>query len=475
MQSWSLPLLAVMLAVGPSAFAAQTPWLPEIPQLNITEFPPETQEQVQQAYAAAREHPKDAGAVGKLGMLLDLYNRSDAASLCYQRAHELDPRSFKWLYYWGSLLLKNRKKHEAVPILTSALQLRPDYLAAQLKLAESLLESGRSEEAGKIYEAILKAYPDSAEAHYGLGRVYASRGNLTEAAKLYSQACELFPAYGPAHYVLAMTYRKLGEVDKAQTELSLYEKDKNVVPPVDDPLRDRLRALDMGATSLLQRGVALEQVGRFQDAIAATEKAAQLDPKLVLAHANLIVLYGRMGNVPKAEEHYRAVLALNPDQFPKAHYDYGVLLMQNGRDQEAEEAFRRAIHANPSYAGAHNNLGVLLHRQGKIPEAAEEFRKALEGNPNSRQAHFNLGRILVNQGNYKEGIKQLSQTLTPVDESTPAYLYALGAAYGRAGDRQKALRYLHEAQQQASARGQSKLLADIEEDLRTLEGSEDSR
>jgi tetratricopeptide (TPR) repeat protein len=362
-----------------------------------------------------------------------------------------------------------------VPILTSGLQLRPDYLPAQLKLAESLLESGRSEEAGKIYEAILKGYPDSAEAHYGLGRVYASRGNLAEAAKLYSQACELFPAYGSAHYALAMTYRKLGEADKVQAQLGLYERGKNIVPPIDDALRDRLRALDMSATSLLQRGVALEQVGRFQDALAATEKAAQLDPKLVLAHINLIILYGRMGNVPKAEEHYRAVLALNPDQFPKAHYDYGVLLMQHGRDQEAEEAFRRAIHANPSYAEAHNNLGVLLQRQGKIPEAAEEFRKALEGNPNNRQAHFNLGRILVNQGNYTEGIEQLSQTVMPVDESTPAYLYALGAAYGRAGDRQNALRYLHEAQQQASARGQSKLLADIEEDLRTLEGSEDSR
>ena len=475
MQTWSSPLLAVMLALGSSAFTAQTPRLPEIPQLNITEFPPETQEQVQQAYAAAREHPKDAGAVGKLGMLLDLYNRSDAALLCYQRAHELNPRSFKWLYYWGSLLLKDRKRHEAVPILTSGLQLRPDYLPAQLKLAESLLESGRSEEAGKIYETILKRYSDSAEAHYGLGRVYASRGNLAEAAKLYSQACELFPAYGSAHYALAMTYRKLGEADKAQAQLGLYERGKNIVPPIDDALRDQLRALDMSATSYLERGVALEQVGRFTDAIAATERATQLDPKLVLAHINLIILYGRMGNVPKAEEHYRAVLALNPDQFPKAHYDYGVLLMQHGRDQEAEEAFRRAIHANPSYAEAHNNLGVLLQRKGKISEALEEFKKALESRPDYRQAHFNLGRILVNQGNYQGGIEEFEKTLFPADEKTPSYLYALGATYGRAGDRQKALRYLHEAQQQASARGQSKLLAVIEEDLRTLEGSEDLR
>ena len=149
--------------------------------------------------------------------------------------------------------------------------------------------------------------------------------------------------------------------------------------------------------------------------------------------------------------------------------------MRHGRDQEAEEALRRAIHANPSYAEAHNNLGVLLQRKGKISEALEEFKKAVESRPDYRQAHFNLGRILVNQGNYQEGIEQLSKTLTPVDESTPAYLYALGAACGRAGDRQNALRYLHQARKQASARGQAKLLTDIEEDLRTLEGSGDTR
>ena len=356
-----------------------------------------------------------------------------------------------------------------MPILTSGLQLRPDYLPAQFKLAESLLESGRSEEAGKIYEAILKAYPGSAEAHYGLGRLYASRGNLTEAAKLYSQACELFPTYGPGHYALAMTYRKLGEADKAQAELSLYEKDKNIVPPVDDPLRDQLRALDMSATSLLQRGAALEQVGRVEDAIAATEEAARLDPKLVLAHINLIILYGRMGNVQKAEEHCRAVLALNPEQFPKAHYDYGVLLMQHGRDREAVEVFRRSIHADPAYAEAHNNLGVLLQRHGKISEALEEFKKAVESRPDYRQARFNLGRILVNQGNYQGGIEEFEKILSPADEKTPSYLYALGATYGRAGDRQKAFRYLQHAREEALARGQASLVSSIDQDLRALE------
>jgi tetratricopeptide (TPR) repeat protein len=132
------------------------------------------------------------------------------------------------------------------------------------------------------------------------------------------------------------------------------------------------------------------------------------------------------------------------------------------------EAFRRAIHANPAYAEAHNNLGVLLQRQGKNSEALEEFKKALESRPDYRQARFNLGRILVNQGNYQGGIEEFEKTLSPADEKTPSYLYALGATYGRAGDQQKALRYLQQAREEALARGQTSLVSDIDQDLRAL-------
>ncbi len=467
------PFLAGMLFVASLASpAAQATRLPPIPQVNAKEFPAETQEQVQEAYEAARRQPDDPEAVGNLGMLLDLYNRPQAALLCYQRAHELAPRAFRWLYFWGSLLLKNKRRQEAVPILKQGLGLQPDYLPAEFKLAEALVESGQAAAAGKIYEAAAKKYPQYAEAYYGLGRVSAAKGDATNAVALYSRACELFPTYGPAHYALAQAYRQLGQGDKARQHLQLYEQGRNIVPPIEDPLRDEMRALDSSAASLVGRAVLLAEVGRLQDAIQATERAAQLDPKYVLAHANLVSLYGRAGNFQKAEEHYRAVLALNPDQFPKAHYDYGVLLMSKEQFPAAETAFRRALQIDPSYAQARNNLGYVLERQGRQAEAVAEYRKSIEGLPGFRQAHFNLGRILVNQGKYQEGIEQLLQTLTPVDESTPTFLYALGASYGRAGDRQKALDYLRRARDEASARGQSKLLSNINRDLVALEGNQ---
>jgi tetratricopeptide (TPR) repeat protein len=469
------PAAAILvLAVSARAVAAQCHQISDLPKLTVTDFLPEVRDQVQQAYDRVRAHPQDGGATGRLGMLLDLYSRTDDASACYQRAHQLDPDSFKWLYYLGSLQARLGNHNDAVRTLRMALRLRPDYLPARLKLAESLLDSGDLTDSGALYSTIVHKYPEAAEAYFGLGRISVSRGQTADASRDFHQACELFPTYGAAHYELAQVERKLGNTEESQREISLYLQHRTLVPPVDDPLRDELRQLDRAAPSLLERGVELQDAGRTQDAVAATERALQLDPKLVRAHINLITLYGGMGDLQKAEEHYQAAVKLDPDHFPDAYYDHGVLLIKERKLADAEAAFRKALEINPRYADAHNNLGYLLEREGKIAEASDQYRAAIEDEPDFRRAHFNLGRILINEGKYQAGIEQFKQTLTSTDQDTPSYLYALGAAYGRSGDQQNALRYLQQARAQAAAQSQSQLLSEIDKDLHTLDAGQNS-
>jgi len=431
----------------------------------LSDFPAEVRDQVQQVYEAARQRPRDSDAAGKLGMLLDLYDRPEQALVCYRRATQLDAGTFQWLYYLGSLLAKQGKHAEAAAVLKQALRPDPSYLPARLKLAENLLDSGEIDESKEAYSEIADDIPGTAEAYYGLGRIAVLRGDPAAAQELFRRACELFPTYGPAHYALAQVDRKLGRTKEAEEELALYAHHEPVVPPVDDPLRDLLRKLDMRAAAHLERGVQLEQVGRLKDAMAETEEALRLNPELVKAHINLLILYGRMGNREKAEEHFRAAVKLNPNQFPDAYYNYGVLLIMEGKLDEAEQSFRKALAISPSYAAAHNDLGNILERQGKLPEAVAEYRKAIESDPGFRRAHFNLARLFIHQRNYAEGVVQLLQTRTPVDEETPSYLYALGAAYGRAGDNPSALHYLVEAKELAVQHGQTALASEIDEDL----------
>ena len=105
---------------------------------------------------------------------------------------------------------------------------------------------------------------------------------------------------------------------------------------------DRRRAPARIRGALLQRGTKLADAGDLDGAIAAHEAALARDPSLAQAHANLIALYGRDENWAKAEEHYRAVVALGFN-LADAHYDYGVLLgMQDGGRPRPRRIGRRS-------------------------------------------------------------------------------------------------------------------------------------
>ncbi len=456
------------LALGIPILRAQTSPLPALPEVDLTGFPPVVREQVKEAIDTARANPRNAGASGRLGMLLDLYKRREPAARCYERAHKLEPAEFRWLYFLGSLQSALGKRAEATATLRAALRLDPDYLPARLKFAENLLGAGEWEEAARIYEGIIKEHPDAAEAYYGIGRIRAANGDLTAAVEFYRKACELFPPYGGAHYGLALAYRKLGDAPKAEEQLKLHTAGQTLVPPVPDPLRDEMLALDRGAPSLLQRGVAFQDAGRIQDAILEHEKALELDPEYVLAHANLIILYGKTNQPQKAEEHFRAAVRLNPNH-ADSYYNFGVLLFNERKYTEAEEMFRKAVEVNPFHAQALHNLGSLREQQGRLEDALDFYRKAVDRQPSYPLAYFKIGRILANQGKYDEAVRSLLLALSPEDDNTPAYLYALSATYARAGNREEALKYGLRAREQAAARGQADLLRSIDRHLQALE------
>lgn len=460
--------LIFFLASYQLAVTGHTTTLPDLPRIDMANFLPATRDQIQQIYSAALAKPDSADGCGTLGMVLDAYEQQESAETCYRRAHLLDSGSFRWAFYLGWVQVALGKYGEAIGTFSEALRIDPDYLPARLKLAESLLASGHPQESSQLYQAIIKQRPELAEAHYGLGRAYAALGDATAAAASYLAACELFPPYGSAHYALALAYRKTGDTANARQHFKVFEQNRTAVPALEDPLRVAVSELNLGAVGHIRRGASLEQAGRIAEAITEQQKALQVNPQAVQAHINLISLYGRLGQMDKALEHYRTALNLNPKQ-ADSHYNYGVLLFKQGKLQEAEKAFQQTLEINPYYAEAYNNLGSLCEQQGKWEEALRQFRNAVENRPNYRLAHFHIGRILANQEKYDQAIQEFSKTLSPEDESTPRYLYALAATYARAGDLPNALKYAHTAREQATSRGQTQLLTSIERDLRELE------
>jgi tetratricopeptide (TPR) repeat protein len=461
-------LLGIAFVWVISVSAQTLPSLPPLPVLPLDSYDPSIRAPIEAAYEEARAHPGDPAREGILGMVLYAHEQYELAAPCFVRAHTMDPGEGRWAYYLGRVRLYLGDHEAAASALLQALEHRPDYLPAQVMLAQAALEAGAVDESFALYEDLAAAYPDVAEVHYGLGRIHAERGQAEAAVEHLRRACELFPSFGAAHFALAKVYRDQGEEEKAREELGLYQKDKTGWPTLDDPLLADIVALRNSATDHLRRGIHLAEQGQLREAAAAHEAAVEADPSLVQAHVNLIRIYGELGEAAKAEEHYRAAVELEPNR-AEIHYNYGVFLMSQERTDEAAEAFRRVLELEPGHADALNNYAYILMTSGRLDEAKRYYRAAIESKPDLRSAHFNLGRILVNQDKVWEAIVHLRQTLTPEDDETPRCTYALAAALARLGIWEEALKYMVEAEQKARARGQSELLAAIEKDLRRLE------
>jgi tetratricopeptide (TPR) repeat protein len=464
-----------MLAIAaPSVTAArgadQNVPLPDLPQIVLEHFLPGIRDKVQDAYNAAKANPHDALLNGRLGMVLQASDQADEwAEACYRRAHLLDPTSFRWVYYLGIVLANRGEYDEAAATLRDALRVDPEYLPARLNLGECLLASGKWQLAAELFEALVRKNPDSPHAHYGLARVRAARNDLNGAAESFRKACELSTNFGAAHYGLARVYERLGRKDRSMEQMKLYDSTKGSAPELKDQLLAQVTPQGALPSDEFRRGMELAEQGKVQEAAAEYEKALEFNPELEKAHVNLISLYGRLGQAAKAEEHFQAAVRLDPND-PDCYFNHGLLLASEERYSEAEQAFRKALESNPHYPEAHTNLGYMLEAQGNLTEAVSAYKKAIADIPDDAQANFALGRIAVNQDNYQEGVGHFLLCLrTGSGENRPAYLYALGAAYARAGDRKNGLQYLRKAREEAVARSQRKLAEAIDEDLKHLQ------
>ena len=68
----------------------------------------------------------------------------------------------------------------------------------------------------------------------------------------------------------------------------------------------------------------------------------------------------------------------------------GITLQDQGKLEEAIEAYNKALAIKPDYAEAYYNMGLTLQDQGKLQEAVEAYNKALAIRPDYAEAWNNI-------------------------------------------------------------------------------------
>ena len=98
-------------------------------------------------------------------------------------------------------------------------------------------------------------------------------------------------------------------------------------------------------------------------------------------------------------------------QTPDAQREKALALEKQGKNTEAEAAWRVFLKAHPSSPEPYAHLGLLEARQEHYKEAVPLYRKAMEMGPGVPGLRLNLGLALFKEGDFKAAIQEFDPLL----------------------------------------------------------------
>lgn len=187
-----------------------------------------------------------------------------------------------------------------------------------------------------------------------------SRGRYREAKEVAEQLLKSAP--GEPLYV---GFAAWAEVGLGQDEAALARLEGTDLVPM---------SFASWVYPLIER---LARQGRPERALALVEKALALDARNPAVHALRAEILRQMGREEAYLDGLRDALKANPRYLP-ARLELGVALAQRGERAQAQIELEIALSQNPLHPRAQFNYGTLLTELGRWEDARRHFARALE-------------------------------------------------------------------------------------------------
>jgi TolB-like protein/Tfp pilus assembly protein PilF len=177
----------------------------------------------------------------------------------------------------------------------------------------------------------------------------------------------------------------------------------------------------------------------------AAKKALQLDESLPEAHIFMAYVdYAHDHDWNGAERESRRAIELAPNN-SLGHSVYAVVLMLEGRFEQAIAESRRGVELDPLSLEANAYLGWVIYFARRYDEAAKQLRTTVDMDPNFYFSHMVLGLAYEREGNRSGALEELQKASQLVSGSGIVLpLAELGSAYGRSNQKDKAEQILKE-------------------------------
>jgi eukaryotic-like serine/threonine-protein kinase len=176
----------------------------------------------------------------------------------------------------------------------------------------------------------------------------------------------------------------------------------------------------------------------------AAERAVRLDDTLAEAYLALAVIKGYYDyDWETAQRLMDQALEINPS-LAMAHYHNSWFHVVFGRMNEAIKEHKRAQELDPLTPLHTAWLGEIYRTVGRYDEAMEEANRSIEIDPQFPIGHFVLAEVYSDRGKHDEAVAEYGKAA----QASPAWKWATGIGYAKAGHPESTRKLLAELEQQ---------------------------
>jgi len=250
---------------------------------------------------------------------------------------------------------------------------KPD-VREQMAQVEEALVAGRAKVARALAGELVKAAPEQAGAWALKAAAHAQCDEPELAEECFDEAMDRDPDDPEILLAFAdfLICRPGNDLDTLEAGLELATRGRKQARKDKDP--------ELEAEFALLQGLALNQAGEPEEALAALDAALKLQPSSLEAKLERACALYELCRFDEAEGAFRAVLKQGPDE-PWAHHHLGLIAERRGRGDEAVRHFAEARALSPEEFPEPVTLPDAEFEalvEAAIREVPAEFRAKLE-------------------------------------------------------------------------------------------------
>ncbi|HXJ93197.1 MAG TPA: tetratricopeptide repeat protein [Terriglobia bacterium] len=365
---------------------------------------------------ALKAAPEDAVLWSYLGMTDYKLNQVATAVAEFEKARTLDPHNPLNYFNLGLLYHQQGETNKALEAYRQGLAMSPDDKAAGESYARLLIEAHQYRQAISPLEKLKAESPSDFSLHLALIEACLKAGLNDQADREIQESMK------------APNRSSDEEIDLAKLLLD------NKQP---DAARWVLEQVVQAAPNLPDAhaglGMALADLGRYQDAAKELDRARQLSP----GSADYAMRYAEALLLSKQYSAALDFLKSVQDRFgklPEYRYKYGLACYGLSEYVSAIDELDALVRDYPNLDRAHYYLGHSYSATGDLAKAETQYRKALALNPQDASYYAALGHALRKDSDEKtdEAIGYLQKALQ-MDPSDTLSRQDLALCYEKKG------------------------------------------